>query len=162
MTPILQGASFSAICRTNGGTWSIRTRATVGSSLKTLSRASAPHSDPLLFVLPFGGSGKLARRLKRINPLRIAAGLFLQTRRDRRSGLLNFCRPQAPAGKVFSFLNSLLKHRQEPRSGFTETFRLTPVVHVLSLSASSHGKHHDSRSVGNAQNRVGEVRNAIR
>jgi len=77
------------------------------------------------------------------------------------SGVLQILPAQVLAGRVFSFLRALVQHPQKSGRSVTHGFGFAP-VHVLSSVALCHGKNHDSRSVGNAQIRIGEVRNVLR
>lgn len=57
------------------------------------------------------GCGNWDRTIERTHtPAALVRSRFLQLQR----WIVNFCRPQHTAGKCFSFLRSLLKHRQEP------------------------------------------------
>lgn len=135
-------------------------------------RASAPHSQSVAFPTPQGNwiaarsspwLRRLAGKLERSGPYGARFPAIFSSPYKGPCGLLIriWAGSQVTAGKCFSLVRALLKHCQEPRSRIFGTFSLSP-VHVLSSFASCHGKHHDSRSVGNAQIRIGEVRNVLR
>ena len=91
-----------------------------------------------------------ARTLERFVPLvcaRALAAIFSRIRRDIRPGLLNFCRPLVAAGKP-SFFCSLLKHRQEPRSGIFNAFTLAPVLSPVPVLHASNRHQKDTRDHG--------------
>jgi hypothetical protein len=84
-----------------------------------------------------------ARTLERCGPLvgaRALAAIFTSYE-GLRAGVLNFCRPHVAAGKPSS-LNSLLKHRQEPRSGIFSRFQFSPVL----MWSVAHERNHRRRN----------------
>lgn len=138
-TSILQGVTYRAICRTNGGTWGIRTRATVGPSLETYtSRASAtpsaavssPFGSVIASILP--DWRKLARAIERTRtPIALARAIFVRGQRT----ICNL-RGGFKALRSLSFL-PLIPLRQEPTSGLFKALFLAP---VLSSAAAVHGQ----------------------
>lgn len=62
--------------------------------------------------------------------------------------ILNFCRPLVAAGKPSLFC-SLLKHRQEPRSGIFNALTLAPAFLPVPVLHASNRHQKDTRDHGN-------------
>jgi hypothetical protein len=135
-------ACISAICRTNGGTWSIRTRATVGPrNCVDYSRASAnPQSTGLLpklagviaavsslCVRRLAGSFEAQRTRLALSyrPIFSSRGLSLLTR--------EFLPAQVLAGRVFSFLRTLVQNPQKPGRSVVHALSFSPIVYQVHL-----------------------------
>lgn len=139
------GACNSAICSESAS--GIRTRGALGvhtmhkihtrqirASVRLQSVACHRFGD-VISAVPSPRRSRLARAwsdipnlVARLGPL-FGRGLL---------PIVNLCRAFKAAGKP-SFLCSLLKHRQEPRSGIFHTFSLSPVL----CRSVAHERNHD-------------------
>jgi len=148
----------------------VRTRAGGGDDRDFLPRASILSITVNLpaiqsaAVLPTFGSSIAAvlprlRELRRsVEPTRTHMAPLLRIFVRGQRTILNLCRAFKAAGKP-SFSDALVQHPE--KSGRSGLHRLFLAPAFLSVPV-VHGKHHDSRRIGNGQKPLGEVRNAFR
>ena len=147
-------STFSAICVSNGVV-RVRARATVGPrNFVDYSRASASHSNPVVF-LPTCGGGPLRRS---VEPTRtLMAPLLRSFNRVGPTRLICNLRGAFQALRSL-LLRSLVQHPEKSGRSVFHGFRFAPVP----LCAVAHASNMHRGASENAEIKAGNVRNVVR